>query len=180
MERFDLFAQRNGVGVHEEDDEEEVIPTTESVNGHDELNNGTAATPGPEFSPPPPSSYSSKRNAESDFSRDSASKTPPAKKRKPEYDVDADAIYAARLQAEENKRARPTRGSSTRKAAPAKKKSAKSKTTRKIKAEDDSDLESASENGTTKEVNRSGGFHVSFRPCCRSVSLLYWSRMSSY
>jgi upstream activation factor subunit UAF30 len=157
MERFDLFAQKNGVGAASEED---AVPTTEPVNGHDE-SNGTAATPGVEYSPPT-SSYSNKRQAESDFSRESGSKTPPPKKRKPDHDIDADALFAARLQAEENKLARPTRGSATRKSAPVKKKTVKSKTAKKVKAEDDSDLESGSENGTKKEVNRSGGFHVSF------------------
>lgn len=57
-------------------------------------------------------------------------------------------------------RARPTRGASARRSAPVKKK-AKAKTSKKVKAEDDSDLDSGSE--TKKEVNRSGGFHVSFQ-----------------
>lgn len=75
--------------------------------------------------------------------------------------MDADALYAARLQAEENLRARPTRGGIVRKSAPVKKKKSptKAKTSKKVKAEDDSDLEGS--DGEKKEVNRTGGFHVS-------------------
>jgi len=39
------------------------------------------------------------------------------------------------------------------------KKLTKSKISKKVKAEEDSDLESTSEAGTKKEINRSGGFH---------------------
>lgn len=98
-----------------------------------------------------------KRDADSEGASPAASE-PPAKKHKSSADVDADALYAAKLQAEENMRARPTRGGNTRRAAPTKKKS-KAKTSKRVKAEDDSELESGSD--TKKEVNRSGGFHVS-------------------
>lgn len=143
MERFDIYAEKNGVGASPEE--------TATSNGHKE-GNSTAAVPSP-----PPSSSPVKRDADSEEASPTGSE-PPAKKHKPAADVDADALYAAKLQAEENMRARPTRGGNTRRAAPSKKKS-KSKTSKRVKAEDDSDIESGSD--TKKEVNRSGGFHVS-------------------
>lgn len=151
MERFDIFANRG-------DDEssttsEHVIPSTETTNGHG--SNGAQAAGN--ASPTPSSTPSRKRAADSDDLEEPASQ-----KRRTGPDVDADAVFAAKLQAEENKRARPTRGSATRKTAPTKKKS-KSKTAKKARAEDDSDLDSGSETGRKKEVNRSGGFHVSKR-----------------
>ena len=87
---------------------------------------------------------------------------PPKKKRKAEQVMDADAMFAAKLQAEENSRARPTRGGANRKSVPVKKKkrTPKKKTSDKVKAEDDSDLNSSG-SGNEKKVNRSGGFHVS-------------------
>ena len=90
---------------------------------------------------------------------DAPSTPPPKKKRKPE--VEDDAAFAARLQAEENSRARPTRGGTQRKPPPAKKKKTpKKKTSDRVRAEDDSDLE-GSGSGAERKVNRSGGFHVS-------------------
>ena len=87
---------------------------------------------------------------------------PPKKKRKAEPAMDADAMFAAKLQAEENSRARPTRGGANRKSVVVKKKkkTPKKKTSNKVNAEDDSDLDS-SDSGNEKKVNRSGGFHVS-------------------
>lgn len=143
MERFDVFAANKGVGD----------PAT--TNGHEQRKD--SATP-VEPSSPSQSSTAQKRHAESVESDDRSSKTPPPKKKKPSHDIDSDALYAAKLQAEENLRARPTRGAGTRKAPPAKKKKSSAKTSKKVKAEDDSDIGSGSESG--KKVNRSGGFHV--------------------
>lgn len=82
---------------------------------------------------------------------------PPKKKRK-RTPVDEDAAFAAKLQAEENGRARSTRGRGPKKAAPVKKKKTpKKKTQDRVNAADDSDLDSEL---TEKKVNRSGGFHV--------------------
>ncbi|KAI9785231.1 MAG: hypothetical protein M1816_000479 [Peltula sp. TS41687] len=83
---------------------------------------------------------------------------PPKKKRKVE-DEDEDARLAAMLQAEENSRARKTRGAATRKAAPAKKRKVTSKAKSATKVEDDSDAISDSERKKKRSVNRSGGFH---------------------
>jgi upstream activation factor subunit UAF30 len=143
MERFDIFAGNNGVQSPEE---------TTTSNGHAQANTA-AAVPSP-----PPSSSPVKRQTHSEEASEATSASPPPKKRKPDTDVDADALFAAKLQAEENMRARPTRGANTRRAAPSKKKS-KAKTAKRVKAEDDSDVDSGSE--TKKEVNRTGGFHVS-------------------
>jgi hypothetical protein len=145
MERFDIFANKK------DDDStpsEDVVPSTEVVNGHSHTQETKSPSPAPMTSP------QRKREAES-----AASDETDPKKRRPDHSIDADAEFAAKLQAEENKRARPTRGSATRKVAPAKKKS-KSKTAKKVRAEDDSDMESTSEASPKKEVNRSGGFHV--------------------
>jgi hypothetical protein len=153
MERFDVFANQKGVGSTSS---EEAVPSTESVNGHD--TNGAIGGQTKDSSSPSLSSSPQKRQAQSDEPEDNESNSPPPKKRKPDHDIDADALFAAKLQAEENKRARPTRGSATRKTKTAPVKKKKSKTAKKV---EDSDLESSPEAGAKKEVNRSGGFHVS-------------------
>ncbi|RDW70719.1 SWIB/MDM2 domain protein [Aspergillus mulundensis] len=144
MERFDIFAEKKGIGAP---------PTPNGDTQH-----GDSATP-VEPSSPSQSSTAQKRQADSADLEDLPTKTPPPKKQKhkPSHDIDADALYAAKLQAEENLRARPTRGASTRKAAPVKKKKSTAKTAKKVRVEDDSDIGSGSESG--KKVNRSGGFH---------------------
>ena len=89
----------------------------------------------------------------------------PLKKKRKSATVDEDAAYAARLQAEEDKRARPTRGGNTRKSMPTKKKkkvSTKSKSAKKVGTVDDSELEGSGSGLDKKEVKRTGGFHVSY------------------
>ncbi|KAL3461141.1 SWIB/MDM2 domain-containing protein [Aspergillus heterothallicus] len=143
MARFDLFAEKKGIGA--------ASPVIADVQRPD------SATP-VEPSSPSQSSMAHKRQADSvEHSDARSSKTPPPKKQKPNHDIDADAVYAAKLQAEENMRARTTRGAGSRKAAPVKKKKSAAKTAKRVKAEDDSDIESGSDSG--KKVNRSGGFH---------------------
>lgn len=164
MERFDIFAAQGGIGTSADG----TASTAGTSNGHQD-NTDSITPPEPESSKH--SASPQKRRADSDelselSNAKSLTKSPPPKKKKTDNDVDADAVYAAKLQAEENMRARPTRGGNTRKAAPAKKKAKpKTKTSKKVKAEDDSDVESGSD-GAKKEVNRSGGFHV------RNISLL--------
>lgn len=87
---------------------------------------------------------------------------PPPKKRKAEPALEDDAAFAAKLQAEENSRARSTRGGVNRKSVviKKKKKTPKKKTSDKVKAEDDSDLDGSGSGAEDKTVNRSGGFHV--------------------
>ncbi|PYH49920.1 SWIB/MDM2 domain protein [Aspergillus saccharolyticus JOP 1030-1] len=149
MERFDIFAAKgNSVAAPEP-----AVTAATTTNGHSRDHG--SETPPAEPSSPTQSSVSHKRQADSEDGSDISSKTPPAKKKKPDNDIDADALFAAKLQAEENMRVRQTRGGSTRRAPPVKKN--KAKTSKKVKAEDDSDLDSGSESG--KKVNRSGGFH---------------------
>lgn len=143
ISRFDIFAAKNGVGAE---------PDEPTSNGHQDADS-VSAVPSP-----PASSSPVKREADSDGASEPSITSPPPKKRKPDTEVDGDAAFAAKLQAEENLRARPTRGGNSRRSAPAKKKS-KAKTSKRVKAEDDSDMESGSD--TKKEVNRTGGFHVS-------------------
>ncbi|KAL2852995.1 SWIB-domain-containing protein [Aspergillus pseudodeflectus] len=145
MARFDLFAERKGIGASSPTNGDEQRPDS--------------ATP-VEPSSPSQSSTAHKRQADSVEQSDGrSSKTPPpSKKQKSNPDIDADALFAAKLQAEENMRARTTRGAGSRKAAPAKKKkTTTAKTAKRVKAEDDSDIGSGSDSG--KKVNRSGGFH---------------------
>jgi upstream activation factor subunit UAF30 len=144
MERFDRYADQNGVGGSPDE--------TATSNG--QRDSASAAVPSP-----PPSSSPVKRHVSSDGASDPTTASPPAKKQKPDDDMDADAAFAAKLQAEENSRARPTRGGNTRRAAPSKKKS-KAKTSKRVKASDDSDIASGDE--PRKEVNRNTGFHVCF------------------
>lgn len=125
---------------------------------------------------PPDSIESHKRVSEDDELSDVPNTPPPKKKRKVEHFVDADAAFAAKLQAEENSRARSTRGGANRKNITIKKKkrSPKKKTSDKIKAEDDSDLQDSGSEVTEKKVNRSGGFHVSLlkTACCCANSFV--------
>lgn len=102
-----------------------------------------------------------KRASDEDDLSDAPDISPPKKKRKAEPFIDADALYAAKLQAEENSRARPTRGAARKHTVIKKKRTPKKKTSEKVKAEDDSDLQNSGSETTEKKVNRSGGFHVS-------------------
>lgn len=154
MARFDIFADQGGIG----DSGDGSGSNSASMNGNGNAPGAASAEPSSSTHSASPQKQPAAHSEEpSDLANEEIL---PNKKRKADNDVDADAVYAAKLQAEENLRARPTRGATTRKAAPAKKKAKpKPKTTKKVKAEDESDLESASDTGK-KEVNRSGGFHV--------------------
>ena len=146
MQRFDIFNARmseTSAPVASVEAPEPPLPT----NGHHDspASSFHAATP-------------PKRSAESDDVSDLANGSPLKKKRKPS--LDADALYAAKLQAEEDKLARPTRGGSSRKGAPAKKKrTPKKKTSARVRASDDSDIDD-SESGE-KKPPKTTGFHVS-------------------
>lgn len=131
--------------------------TQTQANGHT-----TVATASPEATPshtsPTPRSASKGPSVEAEESSEVVdTHTKKKRKRSP---LDEDAVFAARLQAEENSRARPTRGGGvTKKVVPAKKKKTpKKKTADRVDAADDSELDSES---AEKKVNRSGGFHVS-------------------
>jgi upstream activation factor subunit UAF30 len=95
------------------------------------------------------------------------SSPPPKKKHKKSKSEDTDAQIAARMQAEEYGRARSTRGGGAKRKSVVKKKKAK-----KSKAKVTDDLDSDGESGgEKKEVNRTGGFHVS--SCFISCSFAY-------
>lgn len=149
MARFDKFiAEKNAP------------PQT---NGHSSVakdESSESPRPKQEISPPT-SDRGHKRTSDDDELSDVPISPSPKKKRKVEHFVDADAAYAAKLQAEENSRARPTRGGASRKSTTIKKKkrNPKKKTSDKVKAEDDSDLQDSGSEAVEKKVNRSGGFH---------------------
>ncbi len=114
---------------------------------------------------PPISDQGHNGSSDEDELSDLPNVSPPKKKIKTEPFLVADAIYAAKLQAEENSRARPTRGSARKTTIIKKKRSTKKKTREKVKAEDDSDIQISGSEATEKKVNRSGGFHVRYFSC---------------
>ncbi|KAL9608599.1 MAG: hypothetical protein Q9167_006589 [Letrouitia subvulpina] len=133
--------------------------TLAQPNGHSE-STYEASTDTPETlrpKSPPTMIDGTKRGGDEDLS--DVFDTTPAKKKRKRSPLDEDAAFAARLQAEENSRARPTRGGGPKKSAPVKKKTPKKKTTAKVKAEDDSDVDDSDPDNAEKKVNRSGGFH---------------------
>jgi hypothetical protein len=85
--------------------------------------------------------------------------SPPKKKRKVNKE-DADAKLAAKLQAQENRSARATRGGGKERKVKVKKekRTPKKKSEKKIKADDDSEVELGSD-GEVKEKVKKGGFH---------------------
>lgn len=97
-----------------------------------------------------------KREAKSQELSDLVDDAPPKKKRK--ASAEDDAALAARLQAEEDKLSRPTRGAGTRRAAPVKKKKTpKKKSSMKIK--DNSDDDGGDTDGSADKPVRNTGFH---------------------
>ena len=155
MARFDKFmAEKNATPV--------TNGHAASVKDESEQHVEKASSPGRKMN--------QKRESDDEDLSDVPDTPPRKKKRKPEPAVDDDAAFAARLQAEENVRARPTRGGATRKAAVVKKKKGpKKKTSSKVKAEDDSDVEGSGSEAEEKKVNRSGGFHVN----CPNAALIH-------
>ena len=149
MERFDLFNARQQNGNHvpvQSVEKQEPTPTTNGY--HDVVK--------PEPRSPPTSASPTKRDADSSEMSELADQAPSAKKRKTK--VEDDAALAARLQAEEERMARPTRGGTSRKAAPTKKKTPKKKqkTSARVGASDDSDIDSSE----SPKPQRNTGFHV--------------------
>jgi upstream activation factor subunit UAF30 len=147
MERFDIFnARQNSDPAPVKSIES--ADNTPTVNGSHQ--SAHVSHPSPPQSKTPP-----KREARSQDISDVVDQARPKKKRK--TSVDGDAALAAKLQAEEALLARPTRGGNTRKSAPAKKKSPKKKKTPgRVRASDDSDIESDGESKPQKTT----GFHV--------------------
>ena len=101
----------------------------------------------------------SKHKQESDAGEvsDFKESLPPKKKKKVERD--SDAAYAAMLQAQENARTRMTRGGGPKAPPAKKKKTPKKKTSVKVRAEDDSEIDGSGSDA--KEKVRTGGFHAS-------------------
>lgn len=124
--------------------------TTVDQNTHSTTNgtSDTATSPRPS-----PTSSPTKRSADDSDLSDVIDSPKPKKKRAKTSAEEDDAAFAARLQAEENSRSRPTRGGGTKKKAPVKKQKKKSA----AKVKDDGDAASGSE----VEPQRKGGFHVS-------------------
>ena len=114
-------------------------------------------------SPPPKNKYKRETDDDDDLS-DAPTEPSPKKKRKVEKFVDEDAAFAAKLQAEENSRARPTRNGVNKKTVTKKKSRPKKKTAAKVKNEDDSDIGNSGSGTAEKSVNRSGAFHVNLYP----------------
>ena len=145
MARFDKFIADNNVK-----------PET---NGHVKEE---SAEPAQQPTPPSTKLHPNKEEDDDELS-DVPKSPPPKKKRKLSPVEDADAAYAAKLQAELNSQARPTRGGATRRTATVKKrKTPKKKTTDRVKAEDDSNLEDSG--SEEKKVNRNSAFHVRIVP----------------
>ena len=121
-----------------------------------------------------PTSYSATPEPDED-EEDSDVVSPPKKKRKPAKPIDNDAKFAAMLQAQENSRARATRGGNDKRRIAKKSgtrvKKEKRKSAAKIKKDDDSDLELGSD-GEMREKVKKGGFHVSVPAYCSQNHLL--------
>ncbi|KAI9832406.1 MAG: hypothetical protein M1819_004395 [Sarea resinae] len=152
LARFDRLNEK----LHAAESAKQAKPTNGVAHSKENGANGaTQPTKSAPKSKPPPAS----KREEDDGELSDVVDTPPPKKKRKAESVDDDAAFAARLQAEELSRARPTRGGPTRKKQPIKKKKSpvKSKSAKAIKSEDDSDLASGSEKD--KKVNRSGAFH---------------------
>ncbi|KAI9814774.1 MAG: hypothetical protein M1827_003040 [Pycnora praestabilis] len=156
--RFDKF---NAERIADTTTSSKEVPTKPITNGHPTTDKKETSEHAQQISLPPSRvRHHTEDEDEDDYDlSDVIDKTPPKKKRKSEP-VDEDALFAAKLQAEENSRARPTRGGTIKKRAVVKKKKnpVKSKSISKVKAEDDSDLNSGSE-VEKKKVKRTGGFH---------------------
>ncbi|KAF4637680.1 hypothetical protein G7Y89_g409 [Cudoniella acicularis] len=161
LERFDRASQTaNNIPVPTT---EQAVPTPPSTNGyHTQADKIKAeATPSSADSSRGISTPSASKHEESDADEESDVKDagPPKKKRKQTKPVD-DAKLAAMLQAQENSRARPTRGAGNKRT-PIRKKAPKKKSAKKIKKDEDSELELDS-NGEVKEKEKKGGFHKKY------------------
>ncbi|KIW50752.1 hypothetical protein PV05_09540 [Exophiala xenobiotica] len=136
-ERFDVISSK-------ENGDAAVIPSVEQAEPTQKTNGVHTQSP---------SSSPAKREAQTESDSDVIDTPRPKKKRK--ASLDADAAYAARLQAEEDARARPTRGGTTRKSAPAKRKKKVKKD--RVTGSDDSDIDD--EEHKAQKPKRNTGFH---------------------
>lgn len=153
--RFDALSAKS----EQQDAPPSAVASTTNGVKHERSSEATSGPSEPSRSPSSSGSGFSKRVSPSEDS-DVVDDAPPKKKvKRPEGQSDAE--LAARLQAEENARSRPTRGGGTRKRAPVKAKTpkkSKKKSSAKVKADDDSELDSGS--ADDKPVKRNGAFHV--------------------
>ncbi len=140
LERFD----------HASNLDAEPIPTTEApnTNGHT-----IKSEPKPSTKRTTPSSGSAESDDE-DIS-------PPKKKRKtPKSEpLDNDAKLAKMLQEQENRTARATRVGANKKVVKKGPKKPRKKSEKKVKADDDSELDEVGSDGEVKEKLKKGGFH---------------------
>ncbi|KIX00154.1 uncharacterized protein Z518_10291 [Rhinocladiella mackenziei CBS 650.93] len=139
-ERFDIINARKNGDVTVVPSVEPAEPTPKTNGVHDSPAASASSSP-------------AKREARSETVSDVIDTPPPKKKRK--ASIDADAAFAARLQAEEDKLARPTRGGVARKAAPVKRKKKPKK--EKVVASDDSDIDE--DERKAQKPKRETGFH---------------------
>ena len=128
------------------------------TNGHTSKDKEESVEPMQQVSPPSSNNRKQEAMDEDDLS-DVVETPPPKKKRKAETTEDADAAFAAILQAQENSRARPTRGGVNKK--PLAKKMKRMKKAKR--SERNADEDDSTSDVVDKKVNRSGGFHVSLR-----------------
>lgn len=139
------------------------VPTTNgSPLNHTSTNNGVVPEPVVNASPAKSNKRQSPSEDDDDLSDIQETPSPKKMKRTPKKETDEE--IAKRMQAELNAGAgRSTRGGGTaRKKAVAKKdkKSTKNKSAARIKAADDSDLDSGDDSSPKPEKERTGGFHV--------------------
>ncbi|KAI9674455.1 MAG: hypothetical protein M1817_001793 [Caeruleum heppii] len=134
-------------------------PVKTEVNGH---SNGVVQhvdNSRPSMPTPPPMKRKALVKDEEDMSDMLDGSPKSSKKAKQSGGADDDAIFAARLQAEENSRARPTRGGAVKKVGPVKKKkaaAAKRRSAAVVSGDSSNDSDSTSKK---RKVNRTGGFH---------------------
>lgn len=146
MERFDVFAEKAGV-IEEPAQSVEAVPLI--ANGHHTHTRDVSTVQSKTASP-------IEREAKSEDLSDMTDDEPPKKKRK-SMTAEDDAALAARLQAEENTRSRPSRGAPRRAAPVKKKKTPKKKSSRKIK--DNSDDGGDDSTASADKPVRNTGFH---------------------
>jgi hypothetical protein len=147
-ERFDIInAKSNGDG--DGDVDTSVVPSVEPADPVPKTNGVH------KHAQPSSSSSPAKREAASEDLSDVVDTLPPKKKRK--ASIDADAAFAAKLQAEEERLARPTRGGANRKAAPVKRRKKAKK--ERVTGSDDSDMDE--DGNKPQKPKKETGFHVS-------------------
>ena len=158
MTRFDKISERRNASTAEE------APAP--------ITNGTSAVNGTSKKSPASDSPSSRKRESSAMDDLSEEDAPSPRKKVKKAGKTDDAVLAARLQAEENSRARPTRGGANTSKKVVRHKKKKSST--RVRASDDSDIGSGGEGA--KEVKRTGAFHVRFTIPFQYTKLIAFDR----